>query len=250
MTHDPRAQARVVLVDDGRQPEPRGRAHRAGDHQLALMTGNIGRPGTGANSITGQCNAMGSRLFSNTTNLLGGHDFAKPEHRAKVAGVLGIDEARIPREGQPGLRPDHGGDPGREDQGPLDRRHQPGALVDQPGRRAARCSGGSTSSSCRTCTRRPRPRARRTSCCPPPAGARRKARSSTPSAASACSRRSRARPGEALADFHIFRLHRRGLGLRRDVRALDDARRRCSQILKRAVARPALRHHRHRRLRA
>src|SRR6185437_5073197 len=42
---------------------------------LALMTGNIGRPGTGANSITGQCNAMGSRLFSNTTNLLGGHDF-------------------------------------------------------------------------------------------------------------------------------------------------------------------------------
>lgn len=28
---------------------------------LALMTGNIGRPGTGANSITGQCNAMGYR---------------------------------------------------------------------------------------------------------------------------------------------------------------------------------------------
>ena len=42
---------------------------------LALMTGSIGRPGTGANSITGQCNAMGSRLFSNTTNLIGHHDF-------------------------------------------------------------------------------------------------------------------------------------------------------------------------------
>ncbi len=63
---------------------------------LALLTGNIGRPGTGANSITGQCNAMGSRLFSNTTNLLGGHDFGNPDHRAKVAGVLGIDEAHIP----------------------------------------------------------------------------------------------------------------------------------------------------------
>jgi len=63
---------------------------------LALMTGNIGRPGTGANSVTGQCNAMGSRLFSNTTNLLGGHDFGDPADRAKVAGVLGIDEARIP----------------------------------------------------------------------------------------------------------------------------------------------------------
>ncbi|MFT5882972.1 MAG: anaerobic selenocysteine-containing dehydrogenase [Crocinitomicaceae bacterium] len=65
---------------------------------LALMTGNIGRPGTGANSITGQCNAMGSRLFSNTTNLLGGHDFANSEHRAKVAKILEIDEDRIPRE--------------------------------------------------------------------------------------------------------------------------------------------------------
>jgi anaerobic selenocysteine-containing dehydrogenase len=63
---------------------------------LALMTGNIGRPGTGANSITGQCNAMGSRLFSNTTNLVGGHDFTNPVHRAKVAGLLGIDARRIP----------------------------------------------------------------------------------------------------------------------------------------------------------
>jgi len=65
---------------------------------LALMTGNIGRPGTGANSITGQCNAMGSRLFSNTTNLLGGHDFANNEHRAKVADILEIDSEQIPRE--------------------------------------------------------------------------------------------------------------------------------------------------------
>jgi assimilatory nitrate reductase catalytic subunit len=63
---------------------------------LALMTGNIGRPGTGANSITGQCNAMGSRLFSNTTNLLGGHDFKNSEHRAKIARVLGMDAQSIP----------------------------------------------------------------------------------------------------------------------------------------------------------
>lgn len=63
---------------------------------LALITGNLGRPGTGANSITGQCNAMGSRLFSNTTNLLGGHDFKNSDHRRKVAGVLGIEETLIP----------------------------------------------------------------------------------------------------------------------------------------------------------
>ncbi|WP_339745776.1 nitrate reductase [uncultured Rubinisphaera sp.] len=65
---------------------------------LALMTGNMGRPGTGANSITGQCNAMGSRLYSNTTNLLGGHDFLNPADREKVASTLGIDVDRIPQE--------------------------------------------------------------------------------------------------------------------------------------------------------
>ncbi len=65
---------------------------------LALMTGNIGRPGTGANSITGQCNAMGSRLFSNTTNLLGGHDFTNAQHRRKIADILNMDAAVIPGE--------------------------------------------------------------------------------------------------------------------------------------------------------
>ncbi len=63
---------------------------------LALMTGSIGRPGTGANSITGQCNAMGSRIFSNTTNLLGGRDFANAEDRAQVAAMLGIPPENIP----------------------------------------------------------------------------------------------------------------------------------------------------------
>jgi assimilatory nitrate reductase catalytic subunit len=63
---------------------------------LALITGNIGKPGTGANSITGQCNAMGSRLFSNTTSLVGGHDFADPAHREKVAARLGIPVETIP----------------------------------------------------------------------------------------------------------------------------------------------------------
>jgi anaerobic selenocysteine-containing dehydrogenase len=61
---------------------------------LSLMTGNIGRPGTGANSITGQCNAMGSRIFSNTTNLFGGRDFQNADDRHDV----GIDQSLIPAE--------------------------------------------------------------------------------------------------------------------------------------------------------
>jgi assimilatory nitrate reductase catalytic subunit len=63
---------------------------------LALMTGNIGRPGTGANSITGQCNAMGSRLFSNTASLFGGRDFTDAADRQAVAGILNIDVERVP----------------------------------------------------------------------------------------------------------------------------------------------------------
>ena len=63
---------------------------------LALMTGNIGRPGTGANSITGQCNAMGSRLFANISDLFGGRDFLNAAHREEVAGLLNIPKERIP----------------------------------------------------------------------------------------------------------------------------------------------------------
>ena len=66
---------------------------------IALMTGNIGRPGTGANSVTGQCNAMGSRLFSNTSSLLGGREFGNAEHRADVARILDIEPERIPSRG-------------------------------------------------------------------------------------------------------------------------------------------------------
>ena len=63
---------------------------------LALMTGNIGRPGTGANSITGQCNAMGSRLFSNTTSLFCGRDFENPVDREDIGNRLNIPVDRIP----------------------------------------------------------------------------------------------------------------------------------------------------------
>lgn len=62
---------------------------------LALMTGNMGKPGTGANSITGQCNAMGSRAYSNTAVFFGGGDFANPARRQRIAGVLGVEESML-----------------------------------------------------------------------------------------------------------------------------------------------------------
>lgn len=56
---------------------------------IAAMTGNIGRPGTGANSVTGQCNAMGSRAYSNTACLFGGGDFNNQARREAVAKAIG-----------------------------------------------------------------------------------------------------------------------------------------------------------------
>ncbi len=58
---------------------------------LQLLLGNYGKPGTGANSITGQCNAMGSRLFSNQASLYG-HEFGDPAARKKVSQIFHCDE--------------------------------------------------------------------------------------------------------------------------------------------------------------
>lgn len=64
---------------------------------LALMTGNIGRAGTGANSLTGQCNAMGSRVFSNQTALYGGADYTDMAQRERVAKIMGMDQSMLPQ---------------------------------------------------------------------------------------------------------------------------------------------------------
>lgn len=64
---------------------------------ICLMTGNIGRLGTGPNSITGQCNAMGSRLFSNTTGLYGGGEYDNESRRKAVAEALDIDPDMLPK---------------------------------------------------------------------------------------------------------------------------------------------------------
>ncbi len=69
---------------------------------LALITGNMGRPGTGANSITGQCNAMGSRAFSHQAGLFGGGDFTNEKRRAQICEALKItDEYLIDKPTKP-----------------------------------------------------------------------------------------------------------------------------------------------------
>jgi assimilatory nitrate reductase catalytic subunit len=63
---------------------------------LALLTGQIGRPGAAPFSITGQCNAMGSREASFTSSMPGYRKFDDAKDRAELAGLLGVDESRLP----------------------------------------------------------------------------------------------------------------------------------------------------------
>lgn len=63
---------------------------------LALLTGNIGRPGASPFSITGQCNAMGTRESGFTASMPGYRAYDNPAHRTEMAALWGIDEARLP----------------------------------------------------------------------------------------------------------------------------------------------------------
>lgn len=59
---------------------------------LHLATGQIGKPGAGPFSLTGQPNAMGGREVGGMANLLSGHrDLANEEHRAEIAQFWGVE---------------------------------------------------------------------------------------------------------------------------------------------------------------
>ena len=59
---------------------------------LHLATGQIGRPGAGPLSLTGQPNAMGGREVGAMANLLSAHrDLGDAGHRAEVAALWGLD---------------------------------------------------------------------------------------------------------------------------------------------------------------
>jgi assimilatory nitrate reductase catalytic subunit len=60
---------------------------------LHLATGQIGQPGAGPFSLTGQPNAMGGREVGGMANLLSAHrDLANPAHRAEVAALWGVPD--------------------------------------------------------------------------------------------------------------------------------------------------------------
>jgi assimilatory nitrate reductase catalytic subunit len=65
-------------------------------NNLALITGNIGRAGASPFSITGQCNAMGTRESGFASSLPGYRQFESEQDRRDLAAIWGIDAERIP----------------------------------------------------------------------------------------------------------------------------------------------------------
>ena len=60
---------------------------------LSLITGQVGKPGAGPFSLTGQPNAMGGREVGGMANLLAVHkDLGNEEHRREVAQFWGVDK--------------------------------------------------------------------------------------------------------------------------------------------------------------
>ncbi len=77
----------LSLYCQGLNQSSSGTAKNATLINLHLATGQIGKPGAGPFSLTGQPNAMGGREVGGLSNLLSAHrDLANPEHRAEVAG--------------------------------------------------------------------------------------------------------------------------------------------------------------------
>ena len=67
-----------------------------GINNLSLITGNIGKPGGTSLSITGQCNAMGTREWSSCSGLPGYRYLENEKDRKEIADFWGIDESFFP----------------------------------------------------------------------------------------------------------------------------------------------------------
>ncbi len=66
-------------------------------NNLALVTGNVGRPGASPFSITGQCNAMGTREAGFASSMPGYRKFESSTDREALAAIWNISPKRIPK---------------------------------------------------------------------------------------------------------------------------------------------------------
>ncbi len=84
--------ATLSLYCQGLNQSSSGTAKNTALINLHLATGQVGRPGAGPFSLTGQPNAMGGREVGGMANLLSAHrDLDNADHRAEVAKLWGVD---------------------------------------------------------------------------------------------------------------------------------------------------------------
>ena len=69
-----------------------------GINNLNLITGNIGKPGGTSLSITGQCNAMGTREWSSCSGLPGYRVLENAQHRREIGEFWGVEPDFLPRQ--------------------------------------------------------------------------------------------------------------------------------------------------------
>lgn len=87
------SKASLSLYCQGLNQSSSGTAKNAALINLHLATHQIGKPGAGPFSLTGQPNAMGGREVGGMANILSAHrDMANPQHRAEVAKLWEVDD--------------------------------------------------------------------------------------------------------------------------------------------------------------
>ncbi|MEZ5542400.1 MAG: nitrate reductase [Pseudomonadota bacterium] len=93
-----RAGAAMQIWTMGINQSTHGSDGVVGINNLALITGNIGKPGGTSLSITGQCNAMGTREWSSCSGLPNYRYLEVPEHREEIARFWNIDPEFFPKQ--------------------------------------------------------------------------------------------------------------------------------------------------------
>jgi assimilatory nitrate reductase catalytic subunit len=94
------ANAAMIYTARGLEHQSKGVDNGVAAANLALATGNFGRPGAGYMTLTGQGNGQGGReMGQKASQLPGEREIEDPEDRAYIASVWGIDEADLPHAG-------------------------------------------------------------------------------------------------------------------------------------------------------
>ena len=97
-----KANAALLYAARGLEHQSKGVDNGVAAINLALATGNFGRPGAGYMTLTGQGNGQGGReMGQKASQLPGERDIEDPEDRAYISSVWGIDEKDLPHAGLP-----------------------------------------------------------------------------------------------------------------------------------------------------